>query len=86
MKIIIILILAVKVAFFLLYLISRNREATQEDNAPRADREIDLDTLSNKLVNASRLEKCKSEYPFARWRLNATEHAMEQYSLAIAKR
>ena len=50
-----------KVAFFLLYLISRNREATQEDNAPRADREINLDILSNKLVNASRLEKCKSE-------------------------
>ena len=66
-----------KVAFFLLYLISRNREATQKDNAPKVDREIDLDTLFNKLVNASRLEKCRSEYPFARWRLNATEHAME---------
>ena len=66
-----------KVAFFLLYLISRNREATQKDNAPKVDREIDLDTLFNKLVNASRLVKCKSEYPFVRWRLNATEHAME---------
>ena len=69
-----------KVAFFLLYLISRNKEATQEDIAPRADREIDYDSLSNKLVNVSKLEKCKSEYPFARWRLNAIEHAMEQYS------
>ena len=66
-----------KVAFFLLYLISRNREASQKDNAPKVDKEIDLDTLFNKLVNASRLVKCKSEYPFARWKLNATEHAME---------
>lgn len=80
MKRIIILIIAVKVAFFLLYLYSRNKEATQEDNSPRADREIDYDILSNKLVNPSKLEKCKSEYPFARWRLNATEHGMEQYS------
>ena len=80
MKRIIIIIIAVKVAFFLLYLISRNKEATQEDIAPRADREIDYDSLSNKLVNVSKLEKCKSEYPFARWRLNAIEHAMEQYS------
>ena len=80
MKRIIIIIIAVKVAFFLLYLISRNKEATQEDIAPRADREIDYDSLSNKLVNVSKLEKCKSEYPSARWRLNAIEHAMEQYS------
>jgi len=67
----------VKVAFFLLYLISRNREASQKDNAPKVDREIDLDTLSNKFVNTSKLEKCRSEYSFIRWGLNATEHAME---------
>ena len=66
-----------KVAFFLLYLISRYREASQKDNAPKVDREIDLDTLSNKFVNTSKLEKCRSEYSFIRWGLNATEHAME---------
>ena len=66
-----------KVAFFLLNLISRNREATQKDNAPKVDREIDLDTLSNKFVNTSKLEKCRSENPFTRWGLNASEHAIE---------
>ena len=66
-----------KVVFVLLYLISRNREASKKDNAPKVDREIDLDTLSNKFVNTSKLEKCISEYPFTRWGLNATEHAIE---------
>jgi len=80
MKKIIIIIIVVKVAFFLLYLISRNSVFSIEQQPPRADREIDYNTLSNKLVNASKLEKCKSEYPFARWRLNATKHGMEQYS------
>ena len=69
-----------KVALFLMYLFSRDSDNNQEDNTQRADRDIDYDTLTNKLVNASKLEKCKSEYPFARWRLNAKEHCMKQYS------
>ena len=80
MKRVILIAIVVSVTLFLFFLNTRNKETTTKDKSRNGDREIDYDVLSNKLVNVSQLEKCKSEYPFARWRLNAIEHGMEQYS------
>lgn len=70
----------IKVGLFLLYLNSRSKGNTIENEKQSSDREIDYDILTNKLVNPSKLEECKAEYPFAKWRFNATEYGMEQYS------
>ena len=80
MKRIIVIIIVVKVVLFLYYLSSRNKETNPNEGRRNQDRDIDYDSLTNKLINASKLEACKSEYPFANWRLNATEHGMEEYS------
>ena len=79
MKTILIIALVIKISLFLLYLNSRNKDASQKDTN-ETDKEIDYDTLTNKFVNISELEKCKSEYPFSNWRLNAIEYDMEQYT------
>lgn len=80
MKRIILIALIIKMFLFLLYLSSRNKGNSVEEENIRPDNDIDYDTLTNKLVNVSKLEECKAEYPFAKWILNSTEHGMEQYT------
>ncbi len=80
MKRIIFVVIIVKIAIFFLYFISRNKENNKEIKNERVDKEIDYANLSNKQVNVTQLEKCKSEYPFKKWRNNGTEYGMEQYS------
>jgi len=80
MRRIILIALLIKGLLFLWYLMSRNKNPQNEEVNDK-DHEIDYDSLSNKLVNNSRLENCKSHYPFAKWRQKNTEYGMSQYTL-----
>ena len=83
MKRIILFAILIKVLLFLWYLSNRdkNNDMTNEDSSPDNDKhEIEYEKLSNSPVSVQALEKSKSHYPFSRWRLNAIEHGMKQYS------
>ena len=79
MKRIILIAIFVKVMFVLLYFLTKSKDEHEKDSH-YSKSEINYDTLTNKLVNVGKLEECKSNYPFAKWRHNSTEHEMEQYT------
>jgi len=62
------------------YLLTKSNSNTGEVDKKIIESEIDYKALTNKLANIGKLEECKSEYPFARWRQNGIEYDLEDYS------
>jgi len=61
------------------YLLSRNKNS-YGNNSQFEEKEIDYAALSNKNASNSKLEHCKSYYPFINWRRKNTEYGMSQYT------
>jgi len=80
MKRIILIAIVVKVLLFLFYFLSKSNDVDTKEKSDDDQSDIDYATLTNKLVNIGKLEECKYEYPFARWRQNGIEYDLEDYS------
>ncbi len=79
MKRIVLVLLVVKGIFFLWYFLFKNKNSKKE-NIRAKENEIAYEQLTNKIVNISKLEACKVQYPFANWRRKNTEYGMSQYT------
>lgn len=85
MKRILLLLLLFKVVMFAFYLLSKSKssdgnDSKENDQNENKDHDIDFAQLSNHTVSVSNLEKCRTSFPFSRWRQNGIEYDMEDYT------